>query len=113
MQQSSQGELTDGVTSMETSDEHSSGRDESDVGTKKRRKSDVSANGNTVMDSSENQSSVENAVPRHFQGATAGTANASIAESVIEPTLVMLEVKILQVQHNYFCTVVDFLDILL
>ncbi|XP_065849796.1 protease Do-like 7 isoform X2 [Euphorbia lathyris] len=110
MQQSNQGsnpELTDGVTSMETSDEHASGelhsRDESDVGTKKRRVSDLSANGITVDSSVQhgsgevnmgNRSSVENEVLRDLQGANAGAANASFAESVIEPTLVMFEVHV-------------------
>ncbi|KDP22648.1 hypothetical protein JCGZ_02490 [Jatropha curcas] len=101
-------ELTDGVTSMETSFEHSSvephSRDESDVGTKKRRVSDLSANGIAVADSSlqiestevrlDNPRTVEDEVLRDYQGATAAAANASLAESVIEPTLVMFEVHV-------------------
>ncbi|XP_050227203.1 protease Do-like 7 [Mercurialis annua] len=103
-----QSDLTDDVSSMETSYELFSGepnlQDESDVGTKKRRVSDLSVNGITVADCSlrhesgevklEDPHSVETDVLRDHQGATAATANASFAESVIEPTLVMFEVHI-------------------
>ncbi|EEF29416.1 protease Do-like 7 [Ricinus communis] len=106
--QGDQPELTDGVISMETSYEQSSGepnfQDESDVGTKKRRVSDLASNDIAVSDRSllhesggvklEDRSSVENDVFRDYQGATAATANASFAESVIEPTLVMFEVHV-------------------
>lgn len=106
-------EMADAFTTIETSSEHSSGephsRYESDVGTKKRRVSDLSANGTAVADGSiqhetgelklENPSLMENEVLREYQGAIAPAVNASFAESVIEPTLVLFEVKILSVSH--------------
>ena len=36
-----------------------------------------------------------------YQGATAATANASVAERVIEPTLVMFEVLLQKFYHNF------------
>ncbi|KAL3568403.1 hypothetical protein D5086_031054 [Populus alba] len=102
-------ELADGVTCMETSDGHSSeephSREESDVGTKKRRVSDLSANGIAVTDCSLSEtgevksvdsSTMESEVSRDYQGAMTVTTNASFAESVIEPTLVMFEVHVPQ-----------------
>ncbi|KAG8662511.1 protease Do-like 7 isoform X2 [Manihot esculenta] len=101
-------EMADAFTTIETSSEHSSGephsRYESDVGTKKRRVSDLSANGTAVADGSiqhetgelklENPSLMENEVLREYQGAIAPAVNASFAESVIEPTLVLFEVHV-------------------
>ncbi|OMO95687.1 hypothetical protein COLO4_15722 [Corchorus olitorius] len=100
-------ELTDGVTSMETSCEHATGelhsRDETGIGSKKRRvEEDMSSDG-VVADCSLNETgevkleattATENPVLRDYQGATAAAANASIAERVIEPTLVMFEVHV-------------------
>ena len=99
-------ELADGINSMETSVDHSSeephSREESDVGTKKRRVSDLSANGIAVTDcslsetgevKSADSSTMESEVSRDYQGAMTVTTNASFAESVIEPTLVMFEVN--------------------
>ncbi|XP_022727839.1 protease Do-like 7 isoform X3 [Durio zibethinus] len=100
-------ELTDGVTSTETSCEHASvelhSQDETGIGSKKRRlEEDMSSDG-VVADGSLNETgevklehnvATENAVLREYQGATAAAANASIAERVIEPTLVMFEVHV-------------------
>ncbi|ONI17440.1 hypothetical protein PRUPE_3G159400 [Prunus persica] len=101
-------ELTDGVASMETSYEHASeeahSRDEFDAGTKKRRvKENFSSDGSGVADCSfpetnegdlEDPNTMENAVMGDFQAANVATANASLAERAIEPTLVMLEVHV-------------------
>ncbi|KAL6286774.1 hypothetical protein ACE6H2_011164 [Prunus campanulata] len=101
-------ELTDGVASMETSYEHASegahSRDEFDAGTKKRRvKENFSSDGSVVADCSfpetnegnlEDPNTMENAVMGDFQAANLATANASLAERAIEPTLVMLEVHV-------------------
>ncbi|XP_015880222.2 protease Do-like 7 isoform X1 [Ziziphus jujuba] len=101
-------EVTDGVTSMETSYGHASeevhSRDEFDVEAKKRRVGeDLSADGNGVADYvlHENReaklgdlNTMENAVTRDYQGAISASANASFAERVIEPTLVMFEVHV-------------------
>ncbi|XP_034207245.1 protease Do-like 7 isoform X3 [Prunus dulcis] len=101
-------ELTDGVASMETSYEHASegahSRDEFDAGTKKRRvKENFSSDGSVVADCSfpetnegnlEDPNTMENAVMGDFQAANVATANASLAERAIEPTLVMLEVHV-------------------
>ena len=89
-------ELTDGVTSMETSCEHASvelhSQDEKGIGSKKRRvEEDMSSDG-VVADGSLNETGevkLENKTAMENAGAT---ANASIAERVIEPTLVMFEV---------------------
>ncbi|GAY43780.1 hypothetical protein CUMW_077170 [Citrus unshiu] len=104
MHQRNNQELTDGVTSMETACEHASAesisRGESDNGRKKRRvEENISADG-VVADCSphesgdarlEDSSTMENAGSRDYFGAPAATTNASFAESVIEPTLVMFE----------------------
>ncbi|KAL3813310.1 hypothetical protein ACJIZ3_014578 [Penstemon smallii] len=102
-------ELMDSVTSMETSceqlDEGTHSVDESDSGTKKRRvEEDLSADGALLPDSSLHESAGEDrledsgagteTVPEDYQGAAAAAANASVAERVIEPTLVMLEVHV-------------------
>ncbi|XP_022771939.1 protease Do-like 7 [Durio zibethinus] len=96
--------LTDGVTSMETSCEHASeelhSQDETGIGSQKQLvEEDMSSDG--VVDECslnetgevklENKTTTENAVLRDYQGVT---ANASIAEQVIEPTLVMCEVHV-------------------
>lgn len=105
LHQSNNQELTDSVTSVETNCEDASDdaqpQDDS-AGSKKRRvEEDLSANGNVVSDYSlhetrevklEDPNTVQNAILRDFQGATATTANASFSERVIEPTLVMFEV---------------------
>ncbi|PQM43045.1 protease Do-like 7 isoform X1 [Prunus yedoensis var. nudiflora] len=106
MHRDSHEELTDGVASMETSYEHASegahSRDEFDAGTKKRRvKENFSSDGSVVADCSfpetnegnlEDPNTMENAVMGDFQAANLATANASLAERAIEPTLVMLEI---------------------
>lgn len=108
-------ELTDGVASMETSYEHASegahSRDEFDAGTKKRRvKENFSSDGGVVADCSfpetnegnlEDPNTMENAVMGDFQAANLATANASLAERAIEPTLVMLEVPILEILYHF------------
>ncbi|XWS75557.1 hypothetical protein CRYUN_Cryun01aG0100500 [Craigia yunnanensis] len=100
-------ELTDGVTSMETSCELASAelhsQDEKGIESRKRQvEEDMSSDG-IVSDCSlsetgevklENKTATENDVLRDYQGATAATVNASIAERVIEPTLVMFEVHV-------------------
>ncbi|KAL6176336.1 hypothetical protein ACLB2K_052970 [Fragaria x ananassa] len=99
-------ELNEGVTSMETSYEHSEGvpQDGSDVETKKRRvKEDFSSDANVLADGSffernegdvEDADTVENSMMRDFQGENLAAANSSLAERIIEPTLVMLEVHV-------------------
>ncbi|KAJ0043731.1 hypothetical protein Pint_18629 [Pistacia integerrima] len=100
-------ELTDGVTSMETASGDASieshSRDESDSGRKKRRVEEYASADGVVADGSvhesgdvklEDPSTMENAGSRDYQGATAVTTNASLAERVIEPTLVMFEVHV-------------------
>ncbi|XP_041003350.1 protease Do-like 7 [Juglans microcarpa x Juglans regia] len=107
LHQSNNQELTDSVTSMETNCEDASddARPQDDsAGTKKRRvKEDLSADGNVDSDYSlhetrevklEDPNTVQNAILRDFQGATATAANASFSERVIEPTLVMFEVHV-------------------
>lgn len=98
-------EPMDSLTSMETSceqvDEGPHSLEESDAGTKKRRvEEDVSVDGVISPDCSlhetkeerlESGAETETAL-RDFQGAAAAAANASVAERVIEPTLVMFEV---------------------
>lgn len=96
---------TNGVAGMETSCEEiedgSHSVDESDAGSKKRRVEDDSADGVlspecTLHESREvrleETGSETETVPRDFPGAAAATNNVSVAERVIEPTLVMLEV---------------------
>ncbi|KAL6956805.1 prolyl aminopeptidase [Sarracenia purpurea var. burkii] len=98
-------ELMDGVSSMETSSEHVAeglnSLDESDVGTKKRRvEEDSSADSVVIANCSLHEpgeekldsTNSENALLSDYQGAAATAANASIAERVIEPALVMFEV---------------------
>ncbi|CAA0841081.1 Protease Do-like 7 [Striga hermonthica] len=101
-------EPVDGVTSMETScgqiEDDSLSLDESDAGTKKRRVAgNLSADGNLSPDCSlhepreerledSNGTEPETAL-RENQG-SAAASNASVAERVIEPTLVMLEVHV-------------------
>ncbi|XP_075494196.1 LOW QUALITY PROTEIN: protease Do-like 7 [Primulina tabacum] len=101
-------ELMDGVMSMETSCEHvaegSHPLDESDTGTKKRRvDEDLSVDGVLLPDCSLHEPREEGlgdsvseseTVLRDYQGAAGAAANASIAERVIEPTLVMFEVHV-------------------
>ncbi|KAK6913564.1 PDZ-like domain [Dillenia turbinata] len=101
-------ELSDGVTSMEASyelvPEEPHSRDDTDAGTKKRRVEDDSSADGIVADGSINESreegldsrTRENAILRDYEGAAAAVANASVAESVIEPTLVMFEVHVPQ-----------------
>ncbi|GFY84765.1 DegP protease 7 [Actinidia rufa] len=108
MHQDNHQELIDGVSSMETSSEHvaegPNSRDDLDIGTKKRRvEEDSSADSIVVANCSldelreeklEDLTNSENALLRDYQGAAAVAANASVAERVIEPTLVMLEVHV-------------------
>ncbi|KAF8030641.1 hypothetical protein BT93_E2932 [Corymbia citriodora subsp. variegata] len=100
-------ELIDGVASMETNDGHSSegshAQDESDIGKKKRRvEEDPSANGaaadysladNRELELKDTRNGESTAVT-DYQSAPALSANASYAEHVIEPTLVMFEVHV-------------------
>lgn len=99
-------ELADGVTSMETNyedpSEYVSHQNASDGVVKKRRvDEDLSTDGSVVADFSinacretklEKSSVTQDDGLMDYQGATAATANASVAERVIEPTLVMFEV---------------------
>ncbi|KAB2015978.1 hypothetical protein ES319_D08G064100v1 [Gossypium barbadense] len=100
-------ELTDGMFSMETCCEHASAElnshNEAGIGSKKRRvEEDMSSDGvladgllnETGEVKLENKSATENAMVSDYPGATAAAANASIAEQVIEPTLVMFEVHV-------------------
>ncbi|KAG4923412.1 hypothetical protein JHK87_048952 [Glycine soja] len=98
-------EFVDGVTSMETNCEDPSEcvshHNASDGVVKKRKvEEDLSADGNLVADFSlndtretklEKSSIIQDDMLMDYQGATAATANASVAERVIEPTLVMFE----------------------
>lgn len=100
-------EPRDAVTSMETSGEHvaegPNSQDDSDNGTKKQRvEENSSVDGDVIADCSLNEhgeerldesGSVEDAVLRDYQGA-APVAATSVAERVIEPTLVMFEVTL-------------------
>ncbi|KAL1531547.1 Protease Do-like 7 [Salvia divinorum] len=99
---------TNGVVSMETSceqiDDGPHSVDESDAGTKKRRVQDDSTDSVLSPECTLHESRevrLEETGPetetvlRDFQGAGAAAAtNASVAEQVIEPTLVMLEVHV-------------------
>ncbi|KAK4772827.1 hypothetical protein SAY87_027846 [Trapa incisa] len=100
-------ELIDGVANMETNDDRSSedshAQDESDIGKKKRRIEEDSAANGAVADYSVNNSreieldarNMENrATMADYPAPTAQSANASYAEHVIEPTLVMFEVHV-------------------
>ncbi|KAE8676823.1 Protease Do-like 7 [Hibiscus syriacus] len=99
-------ELIDGVSSMETCYEHASAElhseNEAGIGSKKRLEEDMSSDG-AVADGLvnetgelklENKTSMENPLLSDCPGPTAAAANASIAERVIEPTLVMFEVHV-------------------
>ncbi|KAL2246991.1 protease Do-like 7 isoform X1 [Sesamum indicum] len=101
-------EPMDGVTSMETSceqiDNGPHSLDDSDSGTKKRRvEGDLSADGVLSPDCAlhepreerlEDPGTESETVLRDYQGGAAVASNASVAERVIEPTLVMLEVHV-------------------
>ncbi|KAI4388932.1 hypothetical protein MLD38_001218 [Melastoma candidum] len=98
-------ELIDAVANLETNDgissEVSQARDELDAGKKKRRveeELDGMAADCSLLDNSEtllkDKRDVEAAVVTDYVGATTLAANASLAEHVIEPTLVMFEVHI-------------------
>ncbi|XP_057752867.1 protease Do-like 7 isoform X1 [Arachis stenosperma] len=100
-------ELADGVTSMETNYEDPSAyvshHNASDAGVKKRKmEEDLPADG-SVADVSLNETgetkvgkpnAMQDDVLMDYQGVTAAAANASVAERVIEPTLVMFEVHV-------------------
>ncbi|GMH04350.1 hypothetical protein Nepgr_006189 [Nepenthes gracilis] len=100
--------LADGAACMETIYDHASEeahpRGEIDVSNKKRKVEEyLSADGIINGDGSLHEPIEENlgdstilegAVVREYHGATAAAANASVAESVIEPTLVMFEVHV-------------------
>ncbi|KAG8373783.1 hypothetical protein BUALT_Bualt11G0061000 [Buddleja alternifolia] len=102
-------EPSDGVTSMETSceqqvDDGPHSQEESDAGMKKRRvEEDLSVDGILSPDCSlhapkeerlEDSGTEIETLLRENQGAAAAATNASVAERVIEPTLVMLEVHV-------------------
>lgn len=98
-------EPVDGVTSMETSSEYvaegPSSCNDSNIETKKRRVEEDSSADSIVIancplhesgdEKLEDSTNSENAFLREYQGAS---ANASVAERVIEPTLVMFEVHV-------------------
>lgn len=107
-------ELVDGVTSMETNHEDPSEcvshHNASDGVVKKRRvEEDLSTDGavadfslNDTRDTKLEKSSViQDDMLMDYQGAGAGAANASVAERVIEPTLVMFEVLLQKFYHNF------------
>ncbi|TYH44292.1 hypothetical protein ES332_D11G184300v1 [Gossypium tomentosum] len=98
--------LTDDATSMETSSEHASAvlhsQNETGTGSKIKRVEEYMSSDGFVADCSLNTTvevmledtiAKENVLLRNGQGAAA-VANASIAERVIEPTLVMFEVHV-------------------
>ncbi|CAI9110593.1 OLC1v1010647C1 [Oldenlandia corymbosa var. corymbosa] len=94
---------TDGVTSMETSLEQVTDQEESDAGTKKRRVEEVSSIDGNVVDYAlhepgeermEDSGDAGNGISRDYLQAANGAGNASVAERVIEPTLVMFEVHV-------------------
>lgn len=102
-------ELRDCVTTMETNSEHISEEthfqeDEPDVQTKKQRIEENSFDDENVItdcslrkpkeEKSKDPRIMDNAAPREYQGVVEPAANASIAERVIEPTLVMFEVHV-------------------
>lgn len=93
------------ITRMETSDdvfENQLSWEVSNMGTKKRRvKDEISSDGIVSADTHvheteeaklEGSGTLEDEILRDYQGATDIAANASFAERVIEPTLVMFEV---------------------
>ncbi|XP_061370222.1 protease Do-like 7 isoform X2 [Gastrolobium bilobum] len=101
-------ELVNGVTSMETNyedpSEYASHHNAFDGVVKKRRVEEaLSADGSVVADFSLNETRetkleksgvIQDDELMDYQGATAATANASVSERVIEPTLVMFEVHV-------------------
>nr|GMD00926.1 protease Do-like 7 [Ipomoea batatas] len=101
-------ESMDGVTHMETSceviAEGPRSQDDLDSGTKKRKvEENSSADGTIIADCPlhehreerlEESGTLGDAVVRDYQGAATEAANASVAERVIEPTLVMFEVHV-------------------
>lgn len=102
-------EIIDGVVSMETNFEHVSeearSQDRSDVGIKKRRVEDDRLTDGNVADCSfhetqepilEDETAAQTAILRDYQGGTVAAiaANASFPERIIEPTLVMFEVRL-------------------
>ena len=95
-------ESANGVIAMETCNELS--RNESDIGLKKQRLSDLSGNEIAVGDGSFSEHEELNMNDSNSNGnsvlidnqntvGVSAVANASFAESVIEPTLVMFEVQ--------------------
>ncbi|OWM64395.1 hypothetical protein CDL15_Pgr020362 [Punica granatum] len=114
-------DLIDGVASMETNDDHSSedshAQDESDTCKKKRRVEEDSSADGAMADyflhngrdiELKDTRNMENAAAMtDYHGATAQSANASYAEHVIEPTLVMFEVVFLHPVHNYALVAYD------
>ena len=121
MHQRNNQELTDGVTSMETACEHASA-EENDNGRKKRRVEENTSADGVVADCSpheigdvrlEDSSTMENAGSRDYFGAPAATTNASFAESVIEPTLVMFEVVFEGFSKSQLSIYINFLGFLL
>ncbi|CAL5412423.1 unnamed protein product [Camellia sinensis] len=101
-------ESTDGSPSIETSSEYVAvglhSHDDSDVGTKKWQvEEDSSADSIVIANCSlhepreeklEDSTNSENAFLEDCQGVSVTAANASVAERVIEPTLVMFEVHV-------------------
>ncbi|KAH7852635.1 hypothetical protein Vadar_027235 [Vaccinium darrowii] len=99
--------VVDGVSSMDTSSERVGegpiSRNDSDVGAKKRRVEEDSSADSLVANFSlhepreeklDDSTSSENALLRDYQGAAAAAVSSSVAERVIEPTLVMFEVHV-------------------
>ncbi|CAL5343849.1 unnamed protein product [Camellia sinensis] len=98
-------ESTDGSTSIETSSEYVAvglhSRVDSDIRTKKGQVEEDSSADNIVIancslhepreEKLEDSINSENAFLEDYQGASVTTANASVAERVIKPTLVMFE----------------------
>ncbi|KAJ8424890.1 hypothetical protein Cgig2_020677 [Carnegiea gigantea] len=111
----------DSTASMETNSdqalEEANSRDDSDIGIKKRKVEECSsADGAVNTDSSlhdpreenlEDSGISESVISRDYQRATAVAANASVADRVIEPTLVMFEVVFLHPVHNYALVAYD------
>ncbi|KAI3726424.1 hypothetical protein L1987_66221 [Smallanthus sonchifolius] len=94
-------QVGNGVASMDTStSEHV--QEESNNGTKKRRlgEEDASADG-TMIAEVEDSTSPGNTVMSDDHDTSADSGNASVAERVIEPTLVMLTAVFLHPVHNY------------
>ncbi|KAG5528098.1 hypothetical protein RHGRI_028887 [Rhododendron griersonianum] len=91
-------ESADGVTSVESSFEGvaelQNSRDNSDVGATKDQIEEDSSADSPTEEKMEDLTSSENAFLGDYQGSAAVATNASVAERVIEPALVMLEVHI-------------------